>query len=139
MKIYVAGKFEEAERVRMVHQRLRDNGFQITHDWTTEDASIYKGEALAEYKHWCATNDLKGVLDADAVLVLNHDKLFGGAAEMGIAIGRGIKVFVVEPEIQENIFFHLENARVEKCTNVEDAVLKLIRYANFRNSIRDLD
>lgn len=126
MKIYVAGKFEEAERVRRVHKLLRSRNFAITHDWTTEDASIYEGEAKATYKRQCAMNDYLGVVNADAVLVINHALLYGGAAEMGMAIALHKPVLVVGSEIRENIFFHLGAPYVRICTSLSDAIRQLV-------------
>ena len=126
MKIYVAAKFEEAERVQRVYALLRNRGFKITHDWTTEDASLYEGEAKAAYKRQCAMNDYFGVCYADAVLVLNHGLLYGGAAEMGMAIALHKPVFVVGSEIRENIFFHMGPPHITICSSLPDALDKLL-------------
>lgn len=107
MKLYVAGKFEEAARVRQVHKRLRNAGHEITHDWTNEDPGERTGDELGAFLRDCAIKDYDGVRTADAVLVLNHPHLFGGAAEMGMALALGKPVFLVEPWLRDNIFFHL--------------------------------
>lgn len=125
MRVYVAGKFEEAPRVRQVHTKLREMGFQITHDWTTEDATPYEGAALRAYLAACAQRDLEGVESAEAFLVLNHPKLYGGAVEMGIAISRRIPVLVVGAELRENIFFHLGWRQVDLCSDLDDAYRRL--------------
>lgn len=106
-RIYVAAKFEEGARVREVHQRLRNLGFEITHDWTQENAEGKTGEALETYLRECAIKDYVGVLDCDLILVLNHDRLFGGCTELGLALAWGRTAYVVEPQIRTNIFFHL--------------------------------
>lgn len=122
MKIYVAAKFEEGARVRGVYDTLREAGFSITHDWTTEDASAYTGAAKLAYKRQCGTNDYRGVVNADAVLVLNHALLYGGAAEMGMAIALKKPVYVVGAEIRENIFFHLGPPHVMICATLTEAI-----------------
>lgn len=126
MKIYVASKFEEGPRVQKIYEILRKRGHTITHDWTTEDASKYTGEDLAKFKAECAFKDYQGVKDCDLILVLNHEKLYGGAAEMGMAIALDKKVVVVGESIRENIFFHLKN--IIKPKSVDDA-LDYIGYA----------
>lgn len=127
MKIYVAAKFEEATRVQDVYKTLRARGFQITHDWTTEDSSVFpEGPEKLAYKHACAMNDYFGVKNADAVLVLNHPLLYGGAAEMGMAIALHVPVYVVGAEIRENIFFHLGAPQVWLCPNLQDAIARLV-------------
>lgn len=128
MKIYVAAKFEDAPRVREVYAILRAHNIEITHDWTGEDIAKAQGPDGRAYKRACATGDLNGVMTADAVLVLNHPLLYGGAAEMGMALAVGIKVFVVGAERRENIFFNLEPERIELCRDVAHAVERLLEY-----------
>lgn len=111
MRVYVAAKFEEGNKVKEVYKKLAALGIGITHNWTDEDASKYKGNDLLAFKTECAENDRRGVLHAHAVLVLNHERLFGGAAEMGMALAMDIPVYVVNPEIRENIFFHLPDVQ----------------------------
>lgn len=112
MKVYVAAKWEEKKKANSAQAMLSIRGHHITFDWTTGDGSNKTKEAKTDYQ---------GVVDADAVLVLNHEKLFGGATEMGIAIGRNIPVYVVNPEIRDNIFFHLTDF-VKTFTSVDDAI-----------------
>lgn len=106
-RIYVAGKFEEVVAVRAAQQALIARGYDITHDWTHESSAGLEGERLETFLTGCATDDYNGVADADAILVLNHDRAFGAMVEMGIALARGIPVFVVGYKIRDNIFFHL--------------------------------
>lgn len=108
MRIYVAAKFEEGPKVRDVYKKLEARGHKITHDWTCEDAEKFKNEA--GYAEGCAVKDYKGVINAEAVLLFNHDRLFGGATEMGIAIAKGIPVYTIGREIRENIFFNLNRS-----------------------------
>lgn len=121
MKIYVAAKFEEGPKVQKVYEKLRARGHKITHDWTTEDADKFKN--VNGYSEQCAKSDYYGVLEADAVLLFNHDRLYGGATEMGIAIAAGVPVYVVGREIRENIFFNLpRNFGMTICNNEDDAI-----------------
>lgn len=122
MKIYVAGKFEEGARVREVHQMLKDMGHEITHDWTREDASGYQGAEREAYFRRCAEKDFEGVKDCDLILVLNHDRLFGGATEMGLALAWGRVVYVVEPAIRDNIFYHLGPDLISTFPTLEEAL-----------------
>lgn len=125
MKIYVAGKFETRDRVQGVMQRLIAKGHEITHDWTLEDPAGKSGAELARFQQDCACADFGGVRAADLVLVLNHDRLFGGAAEMGMALALGKRVYVVEPQIRDNIFFHLPPAWVQLFPDLESALAVL--------------
>lgn len=107
MRVYVAAKFEEATRARGVMAELEIAGHTITHDWTGEDIERFPRDAA--YRQRCAEEDLRGVRTADAVVVLNHPLLFGGAAEMGMACLLGLPVYVVGRHIRENIFYNLPN------------------------------
>lgn len=109
MGVYVAGKFEEVEAVRAAQSLLQDAGFRITHDWTGESTAGKTSEEIGPFLEVCAENDYVGVTEADAVLLLNHDRAFGAMVEMGMAIARGIPVFVVGHKIRDNIFFHLNS------------------------------
>lgn len=106
-RVYVAAKFEEGPRVREVYEQLRAMGFEITHDWTNEAIPAGTPEEVAKFFESAALADYNGVLEADAVLVLNHDRLFGGATEMGLALAWGRTCYVVQPDIRDNIFYHL--------------------------------
>lgn len=105
--VYVAGKFEEGPRIREVQERLRLMGFEVTHDWTREDPAGRTGDDLAAYLQACAEKDVRGVEDADFLLVLNHDRAFGAMTEMGLGLAWGRVIYLVGPQIRDNIFFHL--------------------------------
>lgn len=134
--IYVAGKFEEKETVRAAQRQLEERDFTISHDWTQEDAVGLKDEVLGSYLAQCAENDYVGVRDADAVLLLNHQRAFGAMVEMGLAIGWGIPVFVVGHKIRDNIFFHLGSDYGIYCYDTVDEAIEAIE--QMRQSIEEL-
>lgn len=123
--MYVAAKFEEAARAREAMAKLKEAGIEITHDWTGEDAEKMAGPEGEKYKTECATSDYKGVKRANAVLVINHDRLFGGAAEMGMALAWGKKVFVVDSKTRYNIFFSLPSNMITMCDSLDDGINKI--------------
>jgi len=112
MNIYVAGKWEETEAVRAVQELVRQAGHIVSYDWTRylKDLPL-RLQAIA---------DLEGVLQADAVIFLNHPRCAGAFTEIGIAIGQQIPVVVVKPELKDNIFFNLD--RVYSCQTASEAV-----------------
>lgn len=117
MRFYVASKFENADAVKVVYDKLKKRGHTITHDWTAEDAT----NKTQGYKTKCAINDYIGVRSADAIIVLNHPKMFGGAAELGMAIAFGVPAYVVDMDVRENIFFHLPGG-VYECSDSDNAI-----------------
>lgn len=117
MRIYVAAKFEEAERARAFMDRVEPGIGRITHDWTNEDPAT--PEALLA---GCASKDVQGAATADAVVLLWHPALQGGLVEIGVALGLGITVVIVgAPAAARCIFFRLCQ-RVE----TEDQALALL-------------
>lgn len=107
MKVYVAGKYEEKEAVRYVQKQLHNMGHTITHDWTGEDLGDRTGVVAASYLRMCAEKDVKGVENADAVVLLNHKNGFGLMCEMGIAIAHKIPVFIIDAKLRDTVFFYL--------------------------------
>ena len=102
-RVYVAGKFEDASRVRIVQADLKDMGFEISFDWT-HDPEAGPTQAM---------NDYNGVMNADVVVcVFEKDYDYcGSLVEMGIALGAGKPVFVLgnAPVTRRNIFMNHPN------------------------------
>ena len=90
MLVYVAGKWEDKERVRAVMEELIATGHRVTHDWTTEEGSdSYTERAL---------NDLRGVWFADALVIVavNTELPYRGTlVELGAALALGKPVYVI--------------------------------------------
>ncbi len=95
MKIYVAGKYQDRERVKIIHGYLREMGHEITVDWT--DHEIYPNDAVAERLASFAIDDVWGVLEADVYIgLMIEDFVYKGLwVEMGIALGKGIPVWLI--------------------------------------------
>lgn len=106
-RVYVAGKFEDTERVRSAQAKLRELGFEVTHDWTGDDPGTRTGSELEEFLRECALKDYEGVLHADIVVCLNNPKCFGAMVEIGLALAWGKVVYLAGPQLRENIFWHL--------------------------------
>ena len=102
MKFYVAGKFEDKERVRLAQRCIEDAGHEITHDWTTAEALGGPDEAK---------DDMEGVKDADALLFVNVDPdlLYAGSlVEIGMALALDKPVYFINTtHMTRNIFYHL--------------------------------
>lgn len=109
MKIYIAAKFENKTVVRRLHSILRDKGYEITHDWTTEELGDRTGVEATSYLRRCAELDVKGVRDADIVLLINDPKGFGLMVELGIAIAERTPVVVIGANLRDTPFFYLDN------------------------------
>jgi hypothetical protein len=108
MKIYVASKYEEKERVREVQEQLRQAGHTITYDWTNNEQITTQQ----------AENDFWGVVEAEAlVLIAEKDLHYCGAlVEFGIALGRGIPVYVLGSALDDRCIF-LRLFRIHRSIN----------------------
>ena len=107
MKIYVAGKWEDRERVSDIMRILRGVGFEITWDWTD-----HKYEDEANPQQYCA-DDVQGVKDANLYLgIFIADYHYRGAlVEMGIALGVGIPVWLFGDKADGCIFSNHPSVR----------------------------
>ncbi len=96
-RIYVAGKFEDVDRVRAVQEVLREAGHTITLDWTRDDDGF---TAVQAYR------DLLAVQKAEILVFVAYEKLqFKGAyVEMGAALILGKPVYVLGDGIDECLF-----------------------------------
>lgn len=110
MRVYVAGKWEEKERVREVQAQLIAAGHTITHDWTKEESSSgYDPDLMARH----AVADKAGVLAADAFVgIFEKDLRYSGAvAELGIAVAMGIPIYILGNFVDRNVFAYLPEVR----------------------------
>jgi nucleoside 2-deoxyribosyltransferase len=103
MRVYVATKWEEIPRAREVMATLIQAGHTITYDWTHgEQFNLEQAQA-----------DKQGVLTADAMVFIAEKPLAynGALAEFGMAIARGIPIYVLGTGIDANIFINLPEVR----------------------------
>jgi len=110
MKFYVASGMKNMKLVNYYAKRLKENGWQQTHDWVvnvSDDASI---EEITEY----AKLEQQGVASADVVIVLLPAGR-GAHIELGMAMALHKRVFLCseteeEFSIQNTVaFYHLPN------------------------------
>ena len=99
-KIYLAGKWEERKRVRILMNIIESYGHEITCDWTAHTSG------LDLTKH--AVDDIVGVQDADIYIVLaKRDLNYKGAfCEFGAALGLNKPVFVIGDAMDSCIFMN---------------------------------
>lgn len=100
MQLYVAGKFEDTERVRDVQDELVAVGHTISFDWTRDEDGFTSVQA---------TRDMMGVMTADALVFVAEEPLAykGAYVEFGIALARGIPIYVLGNGIDDCLFMTL--------------------------------
>lgn len=128
MKIYIAAKFQEKERVRKLFKLVKDKGHKITADWTLHKSIspyIENQELSKDY----AIEDINGVKDCDIFIQLSHPE--GGIGvfiELGAAILSNIiygkpKIFIIGDHNSRSMFYFHPSVKQRK--NIE-GVLKEI-------------
>ena len=101
MKFYIASKLENYEQVQYLRDRLKEQGWTHTYDWTQHGSvKSISTEILKEV----AEKEFQGVKDADVVIVLTPQGR-GTHVELGMALALDKKVFI----------WH-ENDKYFKCT-----------------------
>ncbi len=93
-KFYVAGRLNNAGRVRQVLAALREAGHTITYDWTT--AADADGKFSDPPERWpeISSAEIQGVVSADTVIIVQPGG-FGAHTEFGAALASGKDVWVV--------------------------------------------
>lgn len=118
MRVYVASAFCNKSEVRRVFGLLREAGHIVSHDWTVEDAAELPSHQVQEYLEECGIRDFRGILSAHCLLVLAHPDMKDTRAELGIALGAGIPVVVVECKGAHSVFYGLTS----RFDSVESAI-----------------
>jgi hypothetical protein len=127
MKFYVASKFENQKKVLEIYEKLKENGHEITVDWTKSDGEKAKRDPETARKY--AERDIKGVKDADVFVLLTTDIPgkgrfieLGAAMILNILNGRP-RIFVIGDYNTESIFFF--HSVVNRVKSIEDVIKEL--------------
>jgi nucleoside 2-deoxyribosyltransferase len=129
MKIYVAGKTHDFERVRRVQAACQRLGHTITFDWT-ETVEAYENpgdghdfDALTpEFKAECGENDFMGVASAELVIALvEHEHITGTLIEIGMALALYKDVWLVGKPKRDSVFYYLPQVK-QKFSSVYDII-----------------
>lgn len=111
VKVYVAGSMYDPGigEVRFVQESLRRCGHTITYDWTAQPVAV----AHLDERRQLAEAERDGVLNADLLILLDHDHPRGALIEMGMALGTGKETLVLlEQDRSPSLFYHLLNCTI---------------------------
>lgn len=115
LRVYVAGRTGDLDRVNRVQEICRDAGCVISFDWTGPEGDIrtdWRREVPRASE--LAKRELDAVATSDALVICGPDP-HGGLGcfiETGMAMAYGLPIFVIEP-VRESVFWYLP--RVVKC------------------------
>lgn len=102
IKIYVASSLLNIERAKEVMNRVKNEGFQITYDWTTH-GQVYNETECERI----AILEEQGVLDCDVFLMVLPGRA-GAHIEFGIARASNKHIIILqEIEVERKTFYYL--------------------------------
>ncbi len=123
-KLYIASSLQNWIKARELMEFFRSHGITITYDWTPLAEAIYGEKQVIptseEHLRRAANNELKGVLDADHLLVLQPGRKgtyfeFGSYYTLHQTRGdlqNRITILDVDPALVPTSFDHLEFVEV---------------------------
>jgi len=116
MKVYIAGKFDDKEKIRKYMDQVENLGHKITHDWTNFEVKNDPDNLLGgdgENMSESAKYDINGVKECDVMIVVMEDKDYpyrGTFTELGCALGleKTIVIWCPNPKAscRTNCFFY---------------------------------
>lgn len=140
LNLYVAGRFKDYARVRDVIDTLISAGHIITHDWTRTNEFDQDGNPVvptgpgqsvdamtSEQAMHYAKLDLMGVSDADAVVLMAEEGLYGALIEVGAALAQDVEVWIVGKMPRGSVFFEMNLVR--RFDQIEDVIRYMDRWA----------
>lgn len=127
MNFYISSRLSNADQVRYLANRLKENGWTHTCDWTKFEVST--GDSR-ESLRTIGEKEYAGVQAADIVIVLTPQGR-GTHIELGMALALGKKVFIWHADDtyfkgDENTCAFYWLARVTRLTGNLDAAVEVI-------------
>lgn len=124
MKVFVTGKAGEEDIARKTMESLKSAGHEITFDWTTIP-HLKPYEDNVETSREAAVLEAKGVMNADALVLLVHEKGVGMYVELGMAIAAKKPIFALGHITPTMFLFHPMVRRVGTTLELLDALSQL--------------
>ena len=128
MKIYLAGRFEQKEKIREMYNLIKQEGHIITSDWTTHKPISPYEKNIALSKEY-SEQDISGVEQCDVFILLTDKiKSTGAHIELGAAILSAIKngkplVYVIGDYPNNSMFYFHPKVIVKK--SIQEVLIDL--------------
>jgi hypothetical protein len=122
MKVYVAARFFDKEKVKEVYKRLKADGHEITADWSKH----LNPKPFSKNRQRCkkyALEDLNGTINCDVFILLTNEQAgTGSSTELGAALALSVKsnkpkIYVVGKHIDGNLFYFHPLVNLRKTIN----------------------
>lgn len=143
MKIYVAARFHEKERVQEIYKKLLQDGHTITQDWTlctTQKPYSVNSADAAE----CVQHDIVGVEQCDVFIFITNPAIgAGSAAELGAALMSNLlrntpHIYAVGPYVEDNIVLY--HPVVKMRDSIDDVIqeIKSLDIASYKHADKEV-
>lgn len=105
MKLYIAGKFGDKNKINKYIKEATLLGYDITHNWTKFETNNNKIQS--------AIKDLQGVMECNCLVCIMDDSSYayrGTFTEIGAGLALNKKIIIVNPHTNSyctsNVFYH---------------------------------
>ncbi len=125
VKVYVASRFNNQQKVKEIYRELIENGFEITVDWT-KHKKVKPYEKNPKMSEKYSKEDIEGVKDSDILILLTTENPGKGMfVEMGAAIIVNIltgkpKIYIIGDYNKQSLFYFHPN--VKRLNTIEDVI-----------------
>lgn len=109
MDIYIAGQYSRRDEFRIIRDRLRAAGHNVTSRWLDEDKPLHTkmGDDTDEFYTETSRVDLEDIYNSKAMLFFSEYEMTprgGRHVEFGYALAMEIPIHVIGP--RENVFHY---------------------------------
>lgn len=129
MKVYVAARFFDKEKVKEIYKRLKSDGHELSADWTWHVNSKPYSDNPKRCEEY-SIEDLNGIINCDVfILLTNKETGAGTSTELGAAIALNVssnkpKIYVVGEHIGNNMFYFHPSVNIRK--TIEEVYKELV-------------
>lgn len=128
MKVYVAARYFDKDKVRSVYEKFQELGYEVPTDWTQYEA-LKPYNNNPEKTQDCSVDFILSARDCDVFVLLCNEEVGAGMhVELGVAISSQLeggkpRIYVVgECNTDSMFYFH---PSVERRANIEDVLAEV--------------
>jgi len=127
MKFYIGARTTHREKVKEIHNLLKEKGHEITVDWTN-DPSLKPYEENLEASKKLAENHINGIMSSDVTIIISDKEGTGIYVELGTAIAQNLikgkpHIYVIGKDISgSNFYLH---PTIKHKENIQEILLDM--------------
>lgn len=130
MRVYIAAPWADREKMPEIGEKFEAAGHVVTHKWWDVKPTAEGDWGSTDILRQQAINDIRGVQNADLVVVMNTAKSEGKSFEQGIAVADNKPIVIVGQRgaVSMNVFHYLDNYRWVENTSEALEILDTIQW-----------